>query len=280
MGLTVRDLEFSFGERAVLRGLTAEFPDAAITALIGPNGAGKSTLLRLLLGVLTPAKGRVQKDGRALTDFSRHQRAATMAYVPQVSQVAFPFSVAEVVRMGRYAAGHGDDGAPVASALARVEIADRAHDLFGELSAGQQQRVTVARALAQLYDAAAPQSALFLGKRREGGEAPTAISKVLLADEPVSAMDPRHALRTMDLLAGLARDGLCVIAVLHDLGLVLRYAQRVLILGDDGRVAGEGPTAATLTPTLLSRVFGVGFRALADPQDPGRTAALLPRADV
>src|SRR5690349_22453561 len=86
MGLTVRDLEFSFGPRAVLCGVSAEFPDAAMTAVIGPNGAGKSTLLRLLLGVLAPAKGAVLKDGRPLNDFSRHERAATMAYVPQASQ--------------------------------------------------------------------------------------------------------------------------------------------------------------------------------------------------
>ena len=190
-----------------------------------------------------------------------------MAYIPQASQVAFPFSVTEVVRLGRYVAGKGDDQGSVASALARMDIADRALDAFGELSAGQQQRVTVARALAQLDNR---------NVRNDAG----AGTRVLLADEPVSAMDPSHALRTMDLFEALAAEGLCVIVVLHDLGLVLRYAKRVLVIGADGRTAGEGETGATLTPELLSRVYGVRFRALMDPETPGRAAAMIPSRDV
>jgi iron complex transport system ATP-binding protein len=189
-----------------------------------------------------------------------------MAYVPQASQVAFPFSVAEVVRLGRYAADRGDEGGAVASALARMEIADRALDAFGELSAGQQQRVTVARALAQLDSRSV----------KAGSKA----TRVLVADEPVSAMDPSHALRTMDVMAALAAEGACVVVVLHDLGLVLRYAQRVLVLGADGAVAGAGETAGVLTPRLLGSVYGVGFRALADPENPGVAAALIPVRDV
>jgi iron complex transport system ATP-binding protein len=146
-----------------------------------------------------------------------------------------------------------------------MDIADRSNDSFGELSAGQQQRVTVARALAQLGIA---QSAI--------PNPQSAIRRVLLADEPVSAMDPSHSLRTMDLFESLAKEGMCVVVVLHDLSLVLRYAKRVLILGDDGKVAGEGEVGGTLTPTLLSRVYGVGFRAIADPDNPGRAGALIP----
>jgi iron complex transport system ATP-binding protein len=266
MGMAVQNLDFAFGERAVLRSVSADFPDASLTAVLGPNGAGKSTLLRLLLGVLTPQRGQVQKDSRPLDDFSRHERAATMAYVPQASQVAFPFSVSEVVRLGRYTASRGNDSPAIASALARMDIADRAQDSFGQLSAGQQQRVTVARALAQL------------DSRNVHNGNPKA-SRILLADEPVSAMDPSHALRTMDLFESLANEGMCVIVVLHDLSLVLRYAKHVLILGADGQVAGQGDTTATLTPTLLRQVYGVSFRAIHDPET-NRPAALLPRRDV
>jgi iron complex transport system ATP-binding protein len=292
MGMAVRDLEFAFGPRPVLRGVSAEFPDGAVTAVLGPNGAGKSTLLRLLLGVLAPKRGRVLKDARPLSAFSRHERAATMAYVPQASQVAFPFSVAEVVRLGRYAAGRGDNVTSVASALARMDIADRALDNFGELSAGQQQRVTVARALAQLDARDVPSTRTKTPTTPANGESRdiktrgagvvggTVGGTVLLADEPVSAMDPSHALRTMELFESLAAAGMCVVTVLHDLGLVLRYARRVVVLGADGRVAGEGDTAATLTPPLLSRVYGVGFKALADPESPGKPAAMIPRRDV
>jgi iron complex transport system ATP-binding protein len=265
MPLAVQNLHFAFGSRPVLRDLSADFPDATLTAILGPNGAGKSTLLRLLLGVLAPHRGSILKDSRSLADFSRHERASTMAYVPQASQVAFPFSVSEVVRLGRYTAGRGNDPPAIASALARMDIADRAQDSFGQLSAGQQQRVTVARALAQLDT-----------RNVHNG---VKSSRILLADEPVSAMDPSHALRTMDLFDALARDGMCVIVVLHDLSLVLRYAKRVLVLGAGGQLAGHGDTASTLTPSLLKEVYGIGFRAIQDP-DTHQPAALLPRRDV
>lgn len=158
-----------------------------------------------------------------------------MAYVPQRGEVAFAFTAREVVRLGRYAAG-GGPGAD--EALAAVGLAERADEQYGELSAGQQQRVTVARALAQVWG------------RRES---------VILADEPVSAMDPAHALRTMDLLAAHARAGGTVVAVLHDLSLVLRYATGVVVLEEEGRVI-----ARELTPAVLERAFGVGFRELRD----------------
>jgi iron complex transport system ATP-binding protein len=260
-----------------LRAVSAEFPAGCVTAVLGPNGAGKSTLLRLLLGLLRPTSGSVSKDGRGLTAFSRHERASTMAYVPQASQVAFAFSVSEVVALGRYAAGHGEDQAAVAASLSRMDIGERAHDLFGELSAGQQQRVTVARALAQLgtgTTAPASPPARRASKERAGA-AEVGGTRVLLADEPVSAMDPSHALRTMDLFEELARGGACVVVVLHDLSLVLRYAQRVLVLGADGRVAGAGEMQGTLTPQLLRGVYGVDFRAIADPENPGHAAALI-----
>jgi iron complex transport system ATP-binding protein len=259
VSLSAHNLSFAFGQRPVLRGITTDFPAGAVTAILGPNGAGKSTLLRLLLGVLSPHEGSIEIGGRPLASLTRHERAAAMAYVPQSSQVAFAFSVAEVVRLGRYAAGKGEDARSISAALTKLDIADRLDDSFGHLSAGQQQRVTVARALAQLD-----------GAGGSGGP------KVLLADEPVSAMDPSHTLRTMELFEQLAKQGLCVVVVLHDLSLVLRYAQRVVVLGAEGQIAGQGETAATLTPQLLSQVYGVDFRAIADPQSPARPAAMIP----
>ncbi len=248
--LALRDVHFEYPGRPVLRAVSAEFPRAAVTAVIGPNGAGKSTLLRLLLGLLAPSRGTVLKDSKPLASLPPRERARTLAYVPQHSQVAFPFTAREVVRLGRYNAGGGDDG--VDEALARVDIADRARDLFGHLSAGQQQRVTLARALTQL----------------EGG------GHYLLADEPVSAMDPSHALRAMGVLTSLAAAGLGVVVVLHDLSLVLRYASRVVVLAPDGTPAAEGPVGEVLAPGLLERVYGVPFRPLLD-QD-GRTLGLVP----
>jgi len=254
--LAARDITFGYPRRPVLRGVTAEFPRGVVTAVIGPNGAGKSTLLRLLMGVLRPSRGEVTKDGRGVRGISATERARLMAYVPQHSQVAFPFSAAEVVRLGRFAAGSGGTDAFVGDALARVGIADRADDLFGQLSAGQQQRVTLARALAQL--------------RGHDG------ASYLVADEPVSAMDPHHALRAMEVLRDLAGAGCGVVVVLHDLSLVLRYAQRVVVLDASGQVAGAGAVHEVMTEELLGRVYGVRFQRLVDPGAPETPAAWVP----
>jgi iron complex transport system ATP-binding protein len=259
--LALKNVQFGYPRRPVLQGVSCEFPTGVVTAIIGPNGAGKSTLLRVMLGLLAPSAGEVTRDGKPVGAIAQGERARTMAYVPQNSQVAFPFSVAEVVRLGRYAAGEGDTGAIVRASLERLDLSDRAGDLFGQLSAGQQQRVTVARALAQLD-----------GAGRQGGHG----SRFLLADEPVSAMDPSHALRTMDVLRDLAAEGVGVAVVLHDLSLVLRNAPRVVVLTGEGRVAAAGETVAVLTPELLERVYGVRFRRLIDQQDPGKPGALLP----
>lgn len=261
MTLHARDVAFAYEpSRPVLAGVSAEFPPGRVTAVIGPNGAGKSTLLRLLAGVAAPSRGVVSLGERDIVaSISREERARRIALIPQHSEVAFPFAVREVVRMGLYAAQRSDGLAIVESALRQVGLSDRADDPFGTLSAGQRQRVTFARALAQLD--------LTGGAPGEG--------KALLADEPVSAMDPAHALHAMEMLKGLAGRGLCVVTVLHDLSLVLRFASQVAVLGATGVLVAQGSTDATLTPQVLSTVFGVRFEPLLSG---GRVVALSPQA--
>jgi iron complex transport system ATP-binding protein len=229
-----------------------------VTAVLGPNGAGKSTLLKLLLGVLTPTGGRASWEGRDLHRVPARERAAAIAYVPQKSQVAFAFSVREVVALGRYGAGRSSDGAIIERAMRSVEILDRADEPFGILSAGQQQRATVARALAQIEPLDGPPA------------------RVVLADEPVSAMDPAHAIATMELLASLSRRGVTVVVVLHDLSLAMRFADSALLIGGDGAVAAFGPSDQVLTPAVLERVYSVPFVELVESAT-GVRAGLSPR---
>ncbi len=238
-GLSVEGVEFGYRRGAgVLRGVACELPPGTLTAIIGPNGAGKSTLLRLMLGTLRPWTGRVLLDGRDVGEIPAVRRARLIAYIPQHSSVALPFSAAQVVRLGRYAAGRRHDEDAIRSALGRVGLAGGAETPFGELSAGQRQRVTLARALAQL-DGAAP--------------------GVMLCDEPVSAMDPAHALEAMGVLRERAAAGLGVAVVLHDLSLVARFADRAVVLSDRGRCLAVGPAPGILSPALLEEVFGVRF---------------------
>lgn len=264
--LRTRELSFAYRPGApVLQSVDVAFAPACVTAIIGPNGAGKSTLLRLLAGVATPTSGQVLHHSANVATIPPRDRARHIAYVAQRPEVGVAFSVREVVALGRFARGdasHSVGRASVDRALAQLDLSRHADQLFATLSVGQQQRVSLARALAQLDDA--PASA----------DRPTFVQgSVLLADEPVAAMDPRHALSAMDLFTQIAGAGVTVAVVLHDLSLALRVAPRAALLACGGTLATEGPTHLTLTPANLYQLFGVHFAELSGPDG---TRALVP----
>ncbi len=216
-------VSFSYGEKEVLKnvGFTAERGE--LLAIIGPNGAGKSTLLKAMVGILTPM-GEVRLDGRDLTRMKPRERAKLITYVPQSSFPEFAFTIEEFVEMGAYAT-RGD----VESALKRVGLWKRRREPVTNLSGGEYQLVLVARALAQG-------------------------SGVILLDEPTSHLDINHALDVMELLREL-REEKIVIAVLHDLNLALRYADRLILL-HRGEKRWEGRPEA-LDAGVLEDVYGV-----------------------
>jgi iron complex transport system ATP-binding protein len=261
MGIHADAVCFAYqGAKPVLRDVTLTPEPGKITAIIGPNGSGKTTLLKLLLGLLRPDSGRITLDGRDVAKIGPAARAVQLAYVPQQTAVAFGYTAAQVVELGRHRSGgaRSDDRRDAIEALERVDLADRADTPFAELSAGQQQRVTLARALAQL-----------------NAPAPPGVTRALLADEPTSAMDPKHALGTMSLLRELTDRGLAVATVLHDLHLVDRCTDLVAVLDANGRLAASGPVRSTLEPPALSRVFDVPFVRVGD----ARNQVLIPVPD-
>jgi ABC-type cobalamin/Fe3+-siderophores transport system ATPase subunit len=238
--------------RLVLGGVSAGFPAASLTAVVGANGVGKTTLLRAMLGAVGLRSGRVVLGGRGLETYGARERACVLAYVPQRAEGAFGFSVREVVGMGRYSRG-SDAKEDVDSALRQVSLMDRADEAFGTLSAGQQQRAVLARALAQLG----------------ASEGCDLSGKVLLADEPVASMDAGFALSTLSLLGELARRGLCVVCVMHDLNLVLRTATRALALGEGeggmgSVVVGEGEVREVVTAERMAALFGARFEMVGE----------------
>lgn len=260
MPLGLDHVAFSYlPDRPVLRDLTASLAPAAVTVIIGPNGAGKSTLLRLLLGALTPTSGSVRLDEAEVHRIPPRRRAARLAFIPQAPSLSEAFTVAQVVRLGRYAR-RADDSA-IGAAMRTMELTDLSDEPFGTLSAGQQQRVTLARALAQL-----------------AGSDPAPARQAILADEPCAAMDPRHALHAMSVLRAQARRGMTVVIVLHDFSAALRFADHALVLDGRGRLAAHGPVAEALTAPMLRGVFGVEFDWLGAPNGDGRSWALVPRA--
>lgn len=217
----------------VLADVSAAAARASVTAIIGPNASGKSTLLRSVLGAIRPLRGRVLIDGRDVSALAGRALAERIAWVPQRGMVATGLSAEEIVGLGRFALP--PDRRAVRAALSAVGLDDRRGQPFRELSMGQQQRVLLARALAQ---------------HRPGG--------VLLLDEPTAALDLRWAPRVLSLLAALARDGATVLVALHDLAQVAAVADTVWLVAD-GRLMARGPCDQVLAPSILEQAFGVPF---------------------
>jgi iron complex transport system ATP-binding protein len=240
-------LHVRLGEREVLRGVDVAVRAGEVLALVGPNGAGKSTLLGALAADLPAARGVVRIHGRPATQWTAPELALRRAVLPQAATLSFPFTVAEVVRMGR--APHdscpAEDDLTVAEAMAATEVGAFATRPFSALSGGERARVALARVLAQ--------------------RAP-----LLLLDEPTAALDLRHQELVLRLCRERAAAGDAVVAVLHDLGLAAAYAHRVAVLCA-GRVAADGPPAEVFTERLLTDVYDQPVEVLTHP----RTGALL-----
>jgi iron complex transport system ATP-binding protein len=216
-----------------------------VLALAGPNGAGKSTLLKVLSGDLAPAAGEVLLHGRPLSGYGHRALALERAVMPQQTLLQFAFTAAEVVLMGRSPhAGRrheSDDDLDVAGrAMIRADAADLAGRSYPSLSSGEQQRVTLARVLAQQ-------------------------ARLLLLDEPTAALDIRHQELVMQIAREEAAAGAAVLVVVHDLNLAAGYADRVVLLSR-GRMVACGSPWEVLTAETLSTVFEHPITVLPHPQ--------------
>jgi len=241
--LTADEVTFAYTPGTpVLRSVSAALPPGSITAIMGPNGAGKTTLMRLLLGLLAPSEGAIRLGDDLVSDLSPARRASRLAYVPQSVGLAFGFTVRALLGFGCVRASREARDKAVAKVLDQLDLKGRAEEAFASLSAGQQQRVLLGRAIAQLE-----------ATRRQDGP------RAIIADEPASAMDPRHAREAMAILRSVAERGDIVGVVLHDFPLASRHADRLVLLDAEGRVAASGPFEEASEPGTLARVFGVPF---------------------
>ncbi len=237
MTIEAINLTCRYGSLTALRDVTAAAAPGRLTVVIGPNAAGKSTLMRCLIGALKPSEGAAMIDGVPAHRLNTKRLAQRIAYVPQRSAIGAAFTARQVIELGRYAlpVSRSRIDAP----MAQMDLEDVAERPYQALSVGQQQRVTMARALAQL----APDGHLLL-------------------DEPVSAMDLRHVHQTMKVLREVARGGATVILAMHDLALAAAVADDAWLLRD-GRLLAAGTVPDVLEINRLRSVFGVGFEWIA-----------------
>ena len=236
--LEATDLHFAYAPaKPVIRGISLRLEGARLAALIGSNGCGKSTLVRLLAGLVTPSSGAIRFDGRSLGSIPPRQLAQRIAYVPQAAPMAFPFTALEVVVAGRSPYGSGlqfetaADVAKARGALAAVGAPELAPRRMTELSGGERQLITMARAIAQE-------------------------PACLLLDEPSASLDLRHRADLVRLLVELRdRQGVTSLLVTQDLELVDSRFDTVLGL-HAGTLAAAGAPGEVLTDSVLQSLFG------------------------
>jgi iron complex transport system ATP-binding protein len=258
--LVFEDVRFELAGRQILRGVCCEVQPGQVTGLLGANGAGKTTLLRLATRVLDPGGGRVLLHGRALSEVSRRELAQQLAIVPQDTHVPFPFSVEEVVLMGRaphqkgFAFDSRADLERAGVAMETLGVAHLATRSIQEISGGERQLVMLARAFAQQ-------------------------PSVLLLDEPTAFLDLRHRIAVLQAVRSFAAAGGAALLVSHDLGLAARACDRVALLAD-GVIRHAGAPAEVLTPGAVEETFGIAAQVLEGPDgSPLVVPALAPEPD-
>jgi len=242
------NLHFAFNSTPIFNGLDLQIERGEILSIIGPNGCGKSTLLRLLRGHLRPQAGDIRWDQTPLTQISSRLLARQVAMVPQTTHVDFPFTVREMVAMGRYPHRQGlftlssaDDDKAIQEALALTDVVELAERQVTQLSGGELQRVLLARALAQN-------------------------TPVLFLDEATSHLDIDHRLELAELLIRLNRDQhKTIVQISHDLDLAAAISHRILMLSAHGEVVALGSPAQVMTSINLHRLFRVDLRVETNP---------------
>ncbi|NBE06442.1 heme ABC transporter ATP-binding protein [Paragemmobacter ruber] len=240
--LNATDLTLVRDGRTILQGITLSARPGEVTAIIGPNGSGKTTLMAALTGDLAPVTGRVTLNGDDIAHLSPRHLAARRAVLAQETQVAFPFTVAEILQLGVEAGTGPADPALIPRLLAEVDLPDTANRPIHALSGGERQRIHLARTLAQ-------------ARRPHNDHGPM----WLFLDEPVSSLDIAHQLMVMRRARRFAAEGGGVVAVMHDLNLTAMTADHVVLLAEGGLLAA-GPPEQVMTDRLLSRAYRCDIR--------------------
>lgn len=257
MSLFVSDLSVFYGKKQVLHSASLTARAGSVTAIIGPNGSGKSTLLKAICNDL-PFEGEILLNEVAVAEATPSIMAQMRGVLPQASSLAFPFTAIEVVQIGLNSSRYADQAVQAQLALQRVGLAHCAQRFYQELSGGEQQRVQLARVLAQIGPALS-----------EDGP------KWLMLDEPVASLDIAHQLQVMQLAKDFANTGGGVLAVMHDLNLTAMFADQVVVMSN-GRILKEGRPETAMTDATLSHAYCCDLQMSQTPDD--HTPFFLPHA--
>ncbi|MGB0942236.1 MAG: heme ABC transporter ATP-binding protein [Marinomonas sp.] len=249
MSLEVKDLNLIIGAKKLLSDINFKLETNEVVAILGPNGAGKSTLFKVLSGEHRHYEGQVILEGIDLKSWKASDVAKLLGVLPQSSALAFPFSVSEVINLGRlpHSTGRVLDHQIITEAMSKADVSHLAGALYPSLSGGEKQRVQFARVLTQIW------------QKSDLGE------RYLLLDEPTSALDLPHQHQTLSLARDLAKEGVGVLAILHDLNLAAQYADRIILLSE-GLCVAQGDVKTVLTPQQIENLYGIKVTVMSHPE--------------
>jgi iron complex transport system ATP-binding protein len=237
MEIEAKDIAVRFGHMTLLRSIDLTVCAGEMVGLIGPNGSGKTTLLRILANLRAPDGGTVRYAGQSAAEIGARRLSQQIAYLAQGANVHWPMRVETLVGLGRLPHRrlmqdpNAGDRSAIERAMAACDVRAFRDRIMSEVSGGERVRILLARALA-------------------------VEAEMLLADEPIAALDPLHQLQVMELLRGTAREGRGVVVVLHDLALAARYCDRLILLSA-GSILAEGNPDDVLTDAHIAGAYGV-----------------------
>jgi iron complex transport system ATP-binding protein len=234
--IQAEDLGVSYGSNLIWEHINLDLNEPGLISILGPNGVGKSTFMYTINKILEPTSGRVLINGKDVMEMSFKDIAKIIAYVPQSSGETFAMTVMDTVLMGRYPhSGYQvtqEDMEIAADCLQKMHMGEFALRAFNELSAGQHQRVMIARGMAQMPE-------------------------LMMLDEPTSNLDIYHQIYTMKLLREIAHQrGIMVLVICHDLNIASRFSDRVIMFSK-GKVYSDGTAKEVLTAKTIQEVYGV-----------------------
>lgn len=249
--IDIRNLNFARNGRNIINDVSLSVSHGELIGIIGPNGAGKTTLLKLALGLLKPDSGEIFIEDKIITDYSLKELYKKIAFVPQENRLDFPMTVLETVllgripHLGRFHLEKDRDYVIAVSALEAADIGNFSNRFVNQLSVGEKQLVSIAKALAQ------ETSFIFL-------------------DEPTSSLDISHTIKIMEILKGLTNSGKTIISVIHDLNNASRYCDKVVVI-DGGEIRGFGGIEEVFTSEIIQESFSVNVNI----QKSSRTGSII-----
>ena len=255
MTVTAQNISYSIGKQPVLHNLTFECKPGEVTVVLGANGAGKSTLLRMLSGEQAPSMGAVLLNDKNIQTIPLSQLARCRAVLSQQYLLNLPFSCEEIVMMGRYPHFNNHpatiDRDIVQQCMQEMQVAQFTGRLYQTLSGGEQQRVQMARVLAQL--------------RAKNTDSVT--NKLLLLDEPTASLDCQHQQTCLQKAKDLAQQGYTVVIILHDLNLAAQFADKIILL-KNGTLIKQGSMAEVLQPAYIAEAYEMEVESWHHPDYP------------